>query len=306
MELYKKYRPKTLKDVVGQDVQIKVLENKLKNNTLPHTLLLIGPSGCGKTTIARILRRELGCGRHDFEEMNAANERGIDPTREIQSRMNAMPLDGKCRVWLIDESQQLTGPAQSNLLKTLEDTPNHVYFMLATTDPQKLLRTIRTRCMEITIQPLRPKQLEALLKKVLNAEEVEVAEEVLEKIIEHSDGSARKALVLLDQVYKLESEEEMLDVVRQKSAEVQAIQIARTLFNPKAKWGDVAKILQGLENEDVEQIRWLILSYSNSILKKGGPLSGLAYLIIEAFKENFFNSKMAGLTAACYTIVTGK
>src|SRR5688572_25883760 len=141
MELYKKFRPKTLKGVVGQEGAVSSLQSMIDKGRLPHTILFSGPSGCGKTTIARILKGILECSDLDFFEINCADFKGIDMVRDIRRYVGIPPLHGKSRVWLIDEAHQLTKDAQNAFLKLLEDTPKHAYFMLATTDPQKLLPT---------------------------------------------------------------------------------------------------------------------------------------------------------------------
>ena len=212
MELYKKHRPKNFEDLIGQTTAVRLLSKKMKSNNLPHTVLLTGPSGCGKTTVARILKRLLKCSKGDYKEINTADHRGIEDIREVNRRMRQAPIDGDCRIWLIDEAHKLTNDAQNAFLKMLEDTPKHVYFILATTHPQKLIKTIRTRSTQIDLKSLSNKDLEKLLLSISEKEKFNLPEDVLEKIIENSDGSARKALVLLDQVIELD-EEEMIDAI---------------------------------------------------------------------------------------------
>jgi len=143
VELYRKYRPTKFSQVLGQREAIATLANMGKRRAVPHCLLFTGPSGVGKTTLIRILREKLGCKEHDYVEINAAEARGIDTIRDIQRRLTLSPLSGRCRVWAIDECHRLTTDAQSALLKILEDTPPTAYFMLATTEPNKLLTTER-------------------------------------------------------------------------------------------------------------------------------------------------------------------
>lgn len=304
-ELCKKYRPKSFKNVVGQGTAVKMLMQFLKRDKLPHTLLFSGPSGCGKTTLARILRKKLNCGRHDFSEVNCADFRGIDMVREIRSHLQQVPISGNCRIWLIDEAHKLSNDAQNAFLKMFEDTPEHVFFFLATTNPQKLLKTIRNRCTEIVVKSLNDRSMEKLVKAVLAEEKVKLSEEVIDKLVENSDGSARKALVLLNQVIELDDEEEMLDVIKATTAEVQSITIARILLNPRVKWYEVAKVLKESANEDPEQIRWGVLGYMKAVLLSGGKLSDRAYLIIDAFRDNFYDSKWGGVVAAAYEVVFG-
>jgi len=305
MEMYKKYRPKTFKEIIGQTNSVKILRSKLKSKTLPHAILFSGPSGCGKTTLARIVRKALQCGMHDFTELDCADFRGIDMVRNIRTHLYQAPISGKCRIWLIDECHKMTGDAQNAFLKMLEDTPNHVYFMLATTDPQKLKTTIRTRCTEIVVKPLNSKHMNQLLNSVCSQENLRIPSEVLEKIIDNSNGSARKALVLLDQIIELKDADDMLNAIKTTSVEEQAISIARALHNPNTRWNELARVLKRIQNEDPEPIRWMILGYAKAVLLSGGNRSDRAYLIIEAFRDHFYDSKWAGLVASCYEVIIG-
>lgn len=304
-ELYRVHRPKRFEDVKGQDDAVRILTNLVEKKKVPHAILFSGSSGCGKTTLARILAKKLGCGKNDFAEINCADFRGIEMVRDIRQRMGLAPIGGKCRVWLIDEFQSATKDAQNGILKMLEDTPPHVYFMLATTDPQKLLPTIRTRCTEVKVSPLTPKVLTTLVETVTSKEGVQLEEEVVERLVEVSEGSARKALVLLHQIIRIESTEDQLNAIVSTDSKRQAIEIARALINPRAKWSDVSKILKGVEDEP-ETIRHLVLGYAKSVLLGGGKLTPRAYLIINAFRDNFYDSKHAGLCVACYEVCSPK
>ena len=305
MELYKKYRPRSLKQMIGQPSAVKVLTKMVKQNKVPHALLFSGPSGCGKTTFARILRRKLKCGRHDFTEVNCADFRGIDMVRDIRSHLQQVAISGDCRIWLIDEAHKLSNDAQNAFLKMLEDTPNHIYFILATTNSQKLLKTIRTRCTEIVVKSLNSRSLSNLIKVVLDGEKMEISDEIVEKIIDNSDGSGRKALVLLDQIINLEDEEDMLEAIKGTVAEIQGIAVARALHNPRTKWKEMSRVLKETADEDPEQIRWIVMGYAKTILLSGSKLSDRAYLVLDAFRDNFYDSKQSGLVAACYEIIHG-
>ena len=302
MELYKKHRPETFDQVFGQGTVCAQLAKAVAKRDVPHAVLFTGPSGCGKTTLARILRRQIGCGDADFTEANCAKERGIDLVRSITRRIGLAPIDGRCRVWLLDEAHQLTGDAQSAILKELEDQPKHAYFMLCTTHPQKLIKTIRTRCTEYAIKPLAAAELAKALATVAEAEGLSISKDVLDKIVENSEGSARKAIVLLDQVVSLEDEDAQLEAVSQAGAEAAAIEIARALIAPGTTWPVMAKILKEIQ-EDAESIRWLVLGYCKTVLLGGGKLSPRAFMIIEEFGRNFYDTKEAGLVAACYAVL---
>lgn len=305
MSLYHKYRPKSFKEVVGQPEAVRILQTKLKGD-FPHAVLFTGPSGCGKTTLARILREKLNCSDSDFSEINAADTRGIEDIRNIATRMRLSPMskDG-CRVWIIDECHQLTSDAQSALLKMLEDTPSHVYFMLATTDPQKLKQTIKTRCTEIKVRPLSPTELQELTKRVCENEGLSLADEVVDKVCNFAEGSARKALVLLDAIVEIKDTEEQLDALEKSEAKSESIELCRVLFNPKAGWKDVAQLLSKLEAEP-EQLRHAVLGYASAILlKSGGKMLERAAHVIKVFQYNFYDSKKPGLILACYEVMEG-
>jgi len=302
MELPKKYRPKKLSRVVGQGPAIRVLKQMVEQERIPHAIMLTGPSGVGKTTLARIVARQLGCTETDYNEINCALTTGVDAVRSIKQRMYQAPLHGKVRVWVIDEAHQLSTAAQNGLLKMLEEPPDHVYFMLATTDPVKLIRTIKTRCTEIALKPLHATDMKELVEQVAIKENIKLQKEVIEKIIDVADGSARQALVLLDQISGLPTEDQLASIVPPQAQSL-AIDIVRALMNGKTKWPAIAGMLR--ENkEDAEGIRRLILGYANAVLLKGGGPSARAFLIIDIFKESFFYTGKAGLSAACYEVLT--
>lgn len=306
--LYIKHRPKLFKDVVGQPEAVKVLQDLLKRNALPHAILLSGPSGTGKTTLARILKEKVGCGDADFIEVNAANARGIDTARDISQQVGLAPIAGKSRVWLLDEVHQAMSAAQHALLKLLEDTPDHVYFFLCTTDPAKLLPTVRTRCTEIKLRSLNERDLAKVIADVVAKESGVSAEffpdTVVEKIIDAADGSARKALVLLHQIKGLDADEAM-ECIQKTDAKRAAIDIARALINGDG-WDKIRKIVKECD-EEPESVRRLILAYASSVmLNGGGKVANRAYLILEAFSSPLYDVGKPGLVRSCWEVSSQK
>jgi len=302
-EYYKRYRPKTLKGVVGQDSAMASLQKLIDAGKIPHALLLTGPSGCGKTTVARIVKNALLCGDLDFVEINCADFKGIEMVRDIRRYAGLTPISGEARVWLIDEAHKLTGDAQNAFLKLLEDTPSHVYFMLATTDPHKLIKMIHTRCTEIRLAGMTEAALSRVIQRVVDKERLKVSPEVIKEIVDGSDFSARKALVILEQIALLEGDEAQLAGVTASTVNKDlAISLARELISPAANWSKVAAILKELRDEP-EGIRYLVLGYSRSVLLGGGSLAPRAFKIIDVFSSNFYDSKQAGLAAACWEVV---
>ena len=295
-ELYKRYRPKSLKTIVGQAGAVSSLRMFIDNGNIPHAQLYKGPSGCGKTTAARVMKRALECGDADFLEINAADDKGIDIIRQIKKAAFLTPMAGEVRIFLLDECHKLTGDAQNALLKLLEDSPKRAYFILCTTDPQKVISTIRTRCTEIEFSSLTVVELEKLIQRVLRREEVAMGEEVIDAICEASEGSARKCLVILEQVIGIEEEADQLKAVQATRVDKEAaIKLCRAIFDKKPQWADVAAILKLLEEEDSEGLRYMVLGYSRSILLKGGRMAGKAAEVIDIFSEPTFNTKHAGL-----------
>lgn len=301
VNLYRKHRPRKFKDVYGNRATVSSLASKLASPDRPHAFLFSGPSGTGKTTLARIAARKLGCSGADLIEVDSADYRGIDSVRDIRQQMRLSPLSGEVRVWILDECHQLTGDAQSALLKALEDTPAHVYFMLATTHPQKLLPTIRNRCTPFNLSPLDEDDLLALLEGVLLKEAKKVPDAVLAQIVQDSLGSARAALVMLEKVIDL-APGEMAEAAKTAALEEQeTIALCRILVAKQKRWVDVTKILKGMTDRDPEQVRLAVLGYCKTVLLGGE--NEQAFLVMDSFKEPFFNTGQAGLVRACYEAV---
>ena len=296
MELYHTYRPSKLSQVIGNESVIAQLKRHKDHTTFPHASLFQGPSGCGKTTLARIVsRRVLKAGPSDIKEINSAGFRGIDTIRDISERMNLAPMNGPARVWIIDEVHQMTNQAQEAFLKTLEDTPSHVYFMLATTDPAKLLPTLRNRCTEFTVCKPPADQLEAHLAEIAEKEGIDLAEDILEEIIKAADFSVRKSLVILGQLIEVDPKDQ-IRVIETSIASKSVIDLCRILLNPKAKWAEITSIIKSID-DDPERARRAILGYmTNVALGKWNPR---ANLVIQCFRDNFYDCGKAGLVAAC-------
>src|SRR5438309_2222339 len=218
--LARKWRPKTFAELSGQEHVVQALSNALERGRLHHAYLLTGTRGVGKTTIARILAKSLNCvkgvtatpcgvcaacvdvdaGRFvDLLELDAASNTGIDNMREILDNARYAPTVGRTKVYLIDEVHMLSKQAFNAMLKTLEEPPEHVKFVLATTDPQKIPVTVLSRCLQFNLKQIPPTQIEKQLAKVLDAEKIAYEPAALALLARAAQGSLRNALSLLDQ-----------------------------------------------------------------------------------------------------------
>jgi len=218
--------------------------------------------------------------------------------------MHAAPISGKCRVYLIDEAHRLTADAQDAFLKILEDTPDHVYFFLCTTDPGKLKQTVRTRCTEVQLRLLSTEELREVVRRVCKSEGMKLSQDVEDALVEAAGGSARKALVLLHSVIGLKDEDQQLEAIRREDAEQEAIEVARLLFKPRVSWSQAAAVLKQLK-ADPEQVRWLVLSYARTVLLSGTRNMHRAAEVIDVFSRPFYDSKDAGLALAVWELVVG-
>jgi len=304
MSLYLKYRPKSLDEIYGNSDLVRTLSNILSDvETCPQVFMLHGPTGCGKTTIARIIADRLECKGMDLREVDVADYRGIDSIREIRKQAQFRPLEGKCKVWILDECHRLTPDAQSALLKILEDTPKDVYFILCTTDPQKVLPTIRGRCSQFQVKQLSPDDMFALLRSIVKAEEERLPKTVYDQIIQDSLGHPRNAIQTLEQVLQAEPEDRLKVAKRAAEEQSQSIELCRALLKG-AGWKEITNILSGLQEQDPEGIRRHVLAYCNSILLKGR--NDQAARVMEEFIEPFWNAGKPGLTLACYSVIFGE
>ena len=224
MVLYRKYRPKSFSEVTGQEHIVETLKNAVAGNLLSHAYLFSGPRGSGKTTLARLLAKAANCesargptkgepcnacssceeinrGRAiDLVEIDAASNRGIDEMRELRDSVAFVPAKLKYKVFVIDEAHQLTKEAANALLKTLEEPPAHVLFILATTEAHKMIPTIASRCQRFDFRKLTVPEISGKLAEVTKAEKASVNKEALQLIALNAGGSLRDALGLLDKV----------------------------------------------------------------------------------------------------------
>lgn len=305
-ELYRLHRPSELKDVVGQESVTKLIHSWIEDEEIPHAVLFTGASGVGKTTLARILANNMDCSGSDLQEHNSADLRGIDKAREIKKRMHTAPLQSACRIWILNEVHRWTKDCQNAMLDVLEETPKHAYFFLTTTNPEQLIKPIKTRCTDVNLRAVAEAKLMQVMKRVCKLADIKINKEVAEKIAKYSNGSPRKALVFLHAVSQLSSKNDMLNVIQEEETEAHAIDLARLLFSPEVSWRDLSKLLKKARKDNVEALRRLVLDYATTVMLNNPKGTGRAYLIIESFRENFFDSEFAGVVSACFEVISAK
>lgn len=285
--LARKWRPKSFDSLVGQDAVVRALTHALDTNRLHHAYLLTGTRGVGKTTIARILAKALNCeegvsstpcgvcsscqqidaGRFvDYIEMDAASNRGVDEMVQLLEQATFLPSVGRYKIYMIDEVHQLTPHAFNAMLKTLEEPPAHVKFILATTDPQKILVTVLSRCLQFNLRQLSPAQLTAHLSNVLTGEGIPVDSKALDLIARAASGSVRDALSLLDQA------------IAHGAGSIQADQVGQMLG--ASNISRMLLILSALIRGDVNEVRNQTSQMAQATLSFESALDDLARLSV--------------------------
>ncbi|TSC74796.1 MAG: DNA polymerase III subunit gamma/tau [Parcubacteria group bacterium Gr01-1014_30] len=303
--LYRKYRPQTFAEVVGQEHVVQTLTNAISSEGLPaqpatqaqagllsHAYLFAGPRGSGKTSLARLLAKSLNCqGRKnrepcnkcsscleinqgnaiDLVEIDAASNRGIDEIRELRDGIKFAPTKSKYRVFIIDEAHQLTKEAANALLKTLEEPPSHAIFVLATTEIHKMIPTIISRCQRFDFRKLTASEIVKQLENISQKEGVKAEKAALELIAVNSQGAARDAIGMLDQAITF------CTGAKDKEITVQEIRDLLGLVEAKV----VSQFVEHLKKKDAKGA----INYLNAIYEKGTDLEVFAKALTNHLRD---------------------
>ena len=269
LALYRKYRPTNFNEVVGQDKVITVIKNEIINNRISHAYLFSGPRGTGKTTTAKIIAKLVNCtnpvngeccnkcdnclnfkNSSDIVEIDAASNNGVDEIRELRDKVNLVPTNSKYKIYIIDEVHMLTTQAFNALLKTLEEPPAHVIFILATTEPHKIPLTVASRCQKFQFSKISNDEIVHRLSDIIKEENIKLDNEILLEIARLSDGGLRDAINMLDQLLAYKSENITLMDVYNINSCVSYIDIYNFINNiMKNNAIEIVSFIEKIDNE---------------------------------------------------------
>ena len=268
---YRKYRPENLDELVGQSDAVKLIQQQVKSDNLSHAYLFSGPRGVGKTSLARIIATTLGCDPvFDITEIDAASHNKVDDIRDLNDSINFIASSpGKKRVFILDEVHMLSNAASNAFLKTLEEPPAHVIFILATTEPDRVLETIKSRTTHIAFKRISNEEIVETLMKIGKSEKIKISNEVLKYISNQSEGSLRDAINLFEQTHHTFGDKANID----------------DLYSilGKVSNADMFKIIQSINNQDTSEVLNILQSNYNKGLQPLDILSSLTGLFRSIF-----------------------
>ena len=268
---YRKYRPASLDELVGQPDAVNLIQQQVKNENLSHAYLFSGPRGVGKTSLARIIATTLGCDPvFDITEIDAASHNKVDDIRELNDSINFIASSpGNKRVFILDEVHMLSNAASNAFLKTLEEPPAHVIFILATTEPDRVLETIKSRTTHIAFKRISNDEIVETLTKISKSEKIKISNEVLKYISNQSEGSLRDAINLFEQTHNTFGDKANID----------------DLYSilGKVSNADMLKIIESINNQDTSEVLNILQSNYNKGLQPLDILSSLTDLFRRIF-----------------------
>jgi len=285
MTLTDKYRPRRWDEVVCHAAEVRALTNALKTGST-RAFLFTGPSGVGKTTLARLAAAQVGC-KGDLLEIDAATYTGVDEMRAVTATLSYRPLGvGAVKGVIVDEFHAVSKNSAQSLLKILEEPPPWVYWFLCTTDPARILPTIRTRCMVCALKPVPRADLQDLLRDIVDAEQLQLPRGVVELCAHEARGSPRQALANLATCAAVKTIDEARALLRSAEGAPAAFELARALQRGSS-WDVVWNLLGQMDDIDPESVRHVVIDYATKAIlgRKQATEQGLA--ILKAFSKPF-------------------
>ena len=292
--LYRKYRPKNFDEVSGQNITVRILKNAIKNNKIAHAYLFFGPRGTGKTSIAKIFARAINCKNShdgiqcencdsciiskekecvDIIEIDAASNNGVNEIRELKNKVSFVPSELKYKVYIIDEVHMLSIAAFNALLKTLEEPPEHIVFILATTELNKVPSTIISRCQTLEFNKINLNDMKSRLKNISEKEKIQISDEAIEEIAKYSNGGLRDAIGTLEKA------------ISYTDKKIEANDIKEISGNITTK--ELNEFLSLIESKNIETVLKQIEEYYNN----GTDLIKLLNEIIEYFRNDLIENR---------------
>ena len=272
--LYRRYRPKTLDEIVGQEQVTDILKKSIANDKIAHAYLFIGPRGCGKTSAARILAHEINQFKYELEdeyldiiEIDGASNTGVDNIRDLREKAIIAPTQGKYKIYIIDEVHMLSKSAFNALLKTLEEPPEHVVFIMATTDAQKIPITITSRSQIYTFKLADPSTMFEHVKKICKKEKIAIDDDAIKIIVRRGGGSFRDTLSILDQISTVSDEKITAEIIN------------RAFGLPQEE--SIRQILESYASGDLEAIRKQLLDLNSTGIKAEVIAENLISAVVE-------------------------
>ena len=299
LPLARKYRPSSFGEMFGNVNELKALEKTVQEKRVT-TFLLYGDRGCGKSTASRIIAKELGAGL-GLREMNISHTTGVDAARQMIDDCRYAAPDGKPTVIILNEIQGASKAFQQAILEILEEPPKNTYFILCTTNPEKLLKPVKSRCSQFRFSPLSLIIGRRFIKSILKKENQELDKEIINGILKATEFIPREILTLLEKVLKVDENKraKIIEnyIVSDASEEVNTL---CKLLLKRENWKIIAKVVNSIR-EDPETVRRKILGYMSVVLLRTGKRQ--AAVVMECFRDNFFETGKSGLVLACYSSI---